>query len=521
MGNAREEIWVLLVDDSEDEHIRMREYLNQRGKGDFLFDGVMTQEEVSDRISFQRYDVVLVGSSKGAQTGLEMLDALPGLTARYPVIMLTEGENPEVDREALKRGVFDFIDKHELTPVLLERSLRYAVNNFRIQQNLRERTRQFESLFDAIFEGVLVHDGVRILEVNHSFLSLFGVQEHEIVGGILTTLFHEPLVKVLNTVTQDESSFEVNLHRRDETQITVEVRVREHTFLGKPCRLVAFRDMTRRKQAEEELLRINVELELRVAQRTESLERSNRDLERFAEIVAHDIQSPLRTVLQCIEKTKERELAVAGHEEDPFTTMFIDRAIQTVHRVQDVVCGVLEYSRITRDCALSHVVDLNGLVQEVLMEFHRQIEEKNAYISLETLPIVSGDRALLAALFNNLLDNALKYCKDRYPCISIGAQDEGSVWLFSISDNGIGFRSEEAEAIFNMFYRSENSSSIQGSGIGLSSCKRIVQLHGGRMWAVAEPGRGATFYFTLSKLQDANMESLSGETQYEETLCRR
>lgn len=521
MGNVREEIWVLLVDDSEDELGLVREYLRQRGNGAFGFDGAKTPAEAHEYLLKHPYDVILLDYSLGRDTGLDMLDAMPDLTKSYPVILLTEYGHPDVDREALKRGVFDFLDKSELTPVLLERSLRYAVNNFRIQQSLRERTQQLESLFDAVFEGVLVHDGQHILEVNHSFLRLFGVEEHEVVGAALSSFFQERMLNVLTTMTEEDNAVEAHLYRPDGTQLVVTVRVREHSFLGKPCRLVAVRNITRRKQAEAELMRINAELEVRVAQRTEALERSNRDLARFAEIVAHDIQGPLRTVRHCMEKMLRYEESVRTHGDDPFAMLFVDRAIQTVHRVQEMVNGVLTYSRIDAERALDHRVDLNKVMQDVLVDYHRQIEEKNGYVTLATLPVVRGNPALLSSLLTNLLDNAVKYCNRNRLCIAISVEESEQEWCFSVSDNGIGFAREDAERIFTMFYRSGNSVSIRGSGIGLSSCRRIVQLHGGRMWALAEPEQGATFYFTLPKRRaHGALGEYYEEKAHENPLCR-
>ena len=241
-------------------------------------------------------------------------------------------------------------------------------------------------------------------------------------------------------------------------------------------------DVTDRKKAEEDLKAA-----------MDELERSNRELEQFAYIASHDLQEPLRMVAGYV-KLLERRYKESLDEK---AQTYINFAVDGTNRMQKLIEGLLTYSRISRGISLLPV-DTNIPFAAALANLDSAIRESNARITSETLPVVEGDETQLMQLFQNLLANSLKYRKKCIPPqIYVSARREGNEWLFSVQDNGIGIERGYYDEIFQIFRRLHVQDEYQGTGIGLASCKKIVERHGGKIWVESEPGEGSTFFFTM------------------------
>ena len=242
------------------------------------------------------------------------------------------------------------------------------------------------------------------------------------------------------------------------------------------------RDITERKRAEEALKLL-----------AEDLHRSNAELEQFAYVASHDLQEPLRMVSSYMQLLSKRYQGRLDEDADEFIGFAVDGA----KRMQNLINDLLTYSRVgTRGKPLVPT-SCEEAIEEAQSNLQIAIEESNATITHETLPQIDGDPTQLVQLFQNLLSNAIKF-RGRAPlCIHVGVARENAEWIFSVRDNGIGIDPKFAERIFVIFQRLHDRESYPGTGIGLAICKRIVQRHGGRIWVESEPGRGATFYFTL------------------------
>lgn len=255
-------------------------------------------------------------------------------------------------------------------------------------------------------------------------------------------------------------------------------------------------ELTAKLQAtREELVRQSRQLEQLVAERTREVEARAKDLEVFAFTVSHDLKAPLRGIYAYTElllDTCGEQLGEKGQR----LTLTIRRLAQTMRRLID---DLLEYSRLQRREAVLAPVELRELVQSVLRDRAVQIEQTGAEVTVEMPDLVCrGDRMMLYQVLGNLVDNALKYSRERRPpriVIRGEAGEEGC--RVSVSDNGIGFDPEHAEKIFGLFERLHPPEKYEGSGIGLSICRRIIEKHGGRIWAEGRPGQGATFTFVL------------------------
>lgn len=241
-------------------------------------------------------------------------------------------------------------------------------------------------------------------------------------------------------------------------------------------------EITERKHAEEAL-----------AQYAEELRRSNEELEQFAYVASHDLQEPLRMIssyLQLIEKRYSDHLDDDGRE-------FIHFAVDGATRMKALINDVLTYSRIQRGKAEPEPVAMNEALEQALDNLQLAVEDSEALITHDPLPLITANRAQMVQLLQNLIGNAIKFRSERRPEIHVGVKRDGKMWHFSVRDNGIGIAEEYFERIFVIFQRLHTRGQYSGTGIGLAICKKIVDKHGGRIYAESVPNEGTTFHFTL------------------------
>lgn len=250
----------------------------------------------------------------------------------------------------------------------------------------------------------------------------------------------------------------------------------------------AAQDITEVRRTEREL-----------AARARDLERSNADLEHFAYAASHDLQEPLRMVASYVQLLARRYRGKLDRDADEFIAFAVDGA----ERMQKLIRDLLTYSRVTRLSKPGEPVDLGQTLRAAMANLKVAIEDSGACITAGMLPTVKGDATGLTALVQNLLANAIKFRGPRPPTITLGAERRGDEWLFSVRDDGIGFDPKHAERIFIIFQRLNTSEKVEGSGIGLAICRKIVERHGGRIWAESVPGVGSAFHFTLPAAEPA------------------
>jgi signal transduction histidine kinase len=258
-------------------------------------------------------------------------------------------------------------------------------------------------------------------------------------------------------------------------------------------------------QKSEEIRRLNLSLEERVRQRTASLEersaelaRSNEELEQFAAVASHDLQEPLRTMCTCLQLIEANNKGKLSAEDEDS----LQQVLKSSRRMRQLILDVLAYSRVGNERPQFQKVDTNTLVHEILEQLNGVIAERKAVITGGPLPEVWAEPLLLKQVFQNLLGNAIKFCNDKAPQVDVHAHILKEGWIFKVKDNGIGIESRHYDKIFRLFKRLNNSEEFQGSGLGLSICKKIVEMHGGKIWVESRPGEGSTFYFTLPRRKD-------------------
>ena len=371
---------VLVIDDDEEEYRVVTRYLRKAAAATYEASWIASYEQALAEALDREHDICLLDYHLGEHTGIGLLRAMRAAGYQRPVILLTGQGNVDIDLQAMELGAIDYLDKSGLTAELLERSIRYAIENHRVREALRKS---------------------------------------------------------------------------------------------------------------------NEELERRVQERTAELHRSNLELEQFAEVVAGDLQEPLRRVLKHVSTLEH-----AANSDDPRVALDALREMMhgtmlDVRNLDLLVTLVLEYSLTRKQRAPFDDVDLGALCREARARLDYRIRPLSAKVEIGDLPVVHGDSRLLMGLFENLLDNAIKYRSDRPLEIQVRATQKGDVWFCQVRDNGIGMAEEDFDEVVVMFARGDEECETKSPGIGLPLCRKIVEYHGGRLWADSGGDVGTTVCFSL------------------------
>jgi PAS domain S-box-containing protein len=273
------------------------------------------------------------------------------------------------------------------------------------------------------------------------------------------------------------------------------IRAEDGTVIGVA---VLSRDITGQKHAEEEIRRLNEGLEQRVLDRTIQLEAANKELEAFAYSVSHDLRVPLRHIDGFLKLLQERMETSLDDKSLHYMTVISD----STKKMGILIDDLLSFSRMGRNEMVKSQVPLQDLVQDVLHEFSREVEDRNINWKISPLPTITGDRAMLRIVLVNLISNALKFTRHRPQAeIEIGSmQDHDMEMIIFVRDNGAGFDMKYMDKLFGVFQRLHSAEEFEGTGIGLANVRRIINRHGGKTWAEGEVDNGATFYFSLPKV---------------------
>jgi PAS domain S-box-containing protein len=366
-----------------------------------------------------------------------------------------------------------------------------------------------ESSNDAIVSKDL---SGRILSWNSGAQQIYGYTEAEIVGQSVDLIVppdrldesNRALLQVAagRMVTRDET---IRV-RKDGSLLTVSLilspmRNAEGQIIG--ISSIAH-DITASKAAERQVRDLNLQLEKRVRERTVDLEAANKELEAFTYSVSHDLRAPLRHIAGFSKMLAEE----CGASLQPEALHYLRRIQDGTRRMGMLVDDLLNLARIGRHELRLQATGLHSIVKDVIAELTPDMEGRQIEWKIRNLPYVEGDPALLRVVFQNLLSNALKYTRPRAKAvIEVGCEQMGGEQVVFVSDNGVGFNMIYADKLFGVFERLHRSEDFEGSGVGLATAQRIVQKHGGRIWAQAELDKGATFYVSFGKAKDAEVES--------------
>jgi PAS domain S-box-containing protein len=389
-----------------------------------------------------------------------------------------------------KEGGFDIYDQEAIEALAF--AMIETLMRKRAEGSLKESELRFRMIFESKMIGALFWDAnSNIIDANETFLNMVGYTRDEILSGTVRWRdmtppeYQEQDDKALKEIVETGVMTPVEKEYICKDGSRIPIIMGGASLPGETLNGVAFiLDITDKKEIENKINETLVDLK-----------RSNAELEQFAYVASHDLQEPLRMVASFTQLLQKRYKDKIDKDANEFIEYAVDGAI----RMQRLIKDLLKFSRVgTRGKAFTSV-DMNIIYKAVLKNLIYIIKETNAEISCDPLPIIKADESQMLQLLQNLISNAIKFHGDKPPRIHLSSEVRDKEWLISVKDHGIGIDDKYSERIFIIFQRLHKIGEFDGTGIGLAVCKKIVQRHGGKIWFESEPGKGSTFYFTLSK----------------------
>ncbi len=444
------------------------------------------------------FAVVLLDVCMPGMDGLETAALIKGLqrSRHTPIIFLTASDvSVDLVTRAYRHGGVDFLAKPINLEVLRSKVMVF-VELFVLGERVKRQSRFLQALFESLQTAIVACDAAgNVTTYNGATRELFGLRggAAPALRGARCRLYEadgvspiapagEPLARVLRGE---------DVHDMEMVVVAGEGRARTVLASGQPITdaggvtlgaVVSMNDITARKAAERA-----------AADNLKHLVSSNKELEQFAYVASHDLQEPLRMVASYTQLLARRYRGKLDADADEFIAF----AVEGVTRMQSLINDLLIYARIGSHADDVVQADSGAALDRALANLKTTIADTGAAISRTAMPVVRADPTQLDQLFQNLLSNALKFRRDERPEVAVGAEALGDLWHFSVRDNGIGIDPAYFDRIFVIFQRLHNRDKYEGTGIGLSICKKIVERHGGTMWVESRPGSGSTFHFTL------------------------
>jgi PAS domain S-box-containing protein len=381
----------------------------------------------------------------------------------------------------------------------------------RVQEQLRQSSLYTRSLLEASLDPlVTISREGKITDVNEATEKVTGVSRENLIGSDFSCYFTEPesarrgYEQVFAQGAVQDYPLAIRSSAGEITDVLYNATVFKNEAGEVAGIFAAARDITERKRAEEEVRRLNAELEQRVIQRTAQLEAANKELEAFTYSVSHDLRAPLRHI-SGFSKILTEEY---GSSLAPDAQRHLQRIQEGTRRMGLLVDDLLNLGRIGRHEVRLQVTGLNSVVNDVVAELKAECEGRQVEWKVDNLPFVECDPALMRQVFQNLLSNAIKFTRPRSPAlIEVGQKNQEGMPVVFVRDNGVGFNMKYADKLFGVFQRLHRPEDFEGTGVGLATVQRIVQKHGGRIWAEAELDKGATFYFSLGGSEKGELQT--------------
>lgn len=493
---------VLLIEDNPGDARLVAAYLDQGSGGDCEVRQASTLADGLSHLRRNPVDLVLLDLGLPDSQGLDALHQVRRLSPRTPVVILTGDDDEDQALHAVRVGAEDYLTKQSVDSVTLRRAMRHAVQRREMSEHLRDNEARFRAIVETAEEGILQLDRAgAVLYLNARAAQLLGWPPSKLVAQGLRDCVQVPdwpaFDALLLTPVGERRNGELQLRGHDGGLLWV-IAAAGGFAAGHDTQsgvVLLLTDITGRRLAEAELQGLKSALESRVIERTALLEAANHELRAISRAMAHDLRNPLSGIIGMTQLI----LNEAQHLLPTTAWKRLQLVQQSAFEMNALIARLLALAALGQQGLQADRLDLSAMVQAIAQRM--AAADPGRAIRWHIHPGVSalGDRVLVANLLQNLLDNAYKYSSTVHAAvIEFGCtQPGGGSPVYFVRDNGIGFDMGEAGKLFEAFVRMPSASGHAGTGLGLASAKRIVERHGGTLWADSAPGAGATLSFTL------------------------
>ena len=474
---------------------------------------VRGKEAFETALESKTFDLVLSDYNLPGYDGLSALKHVREKQPELPVIMISGGLSEEEAVDCLKAGATDYVIKQR--PQRLDTAVRRAlvekderVARRRAEDEIFRQNLFLRQVIDLNPNFIFARDRAgRFVLVNNAMSEAHGLSVEEMLGKTeadITSDAQEAARFLRADLGVMDTLREVFVAEQKITDASGKVRwlqtvkrpiVAENGTADRVLGVAV--DITERKRAKEEILRLNAELEERVQQRTFQLETLNKELEAFSYSVSHDLRSPLNT----IDGFGQMLMRLEGEKISDKGKHYLSRIRVATRQMSELIEGLLSLAQLSHDKLRSEVVDLSTISREIEKVFREREPERQVQINIQDGLLMHGDTRLLSAVMHNLMGNAWKFSSKQLAArIDVGsALGADSEIIYFVKDNGAGFDMAHAKKLFTPFERLHSSTDFSGTGVGLTTVKRVIDRHGGRIWAESSVNEGASFYFTLEQ----------------------
>jgi PAS domain S-box-containing protein len=441
--------------------------------------------------------------SRGELVGQGLTEAFP-LAAGTPFHMMLCRAMSQ--RQAVHEEVFSLVLKQWIDAVAYPTDtmgLSVYIRNITERKNVEDRLVMLSRAVEQSPASIMITDFSGTIEyVNEKFIRLTGYRREEVIGqnprilksGERPREEYAGMWKTLLAGGEWRGEFHNKKKNGDLFWEYASISAIKDKDGNVRHFLAIKEDITARKKGEEEIRRLNEELEERVQGRTEELRRANHELESFSYSVSHDLKAPLRLISGFADLLRQDGSGNLSEKQ----RQHLELILKNTEHMNQLINSLLVFSRIARQVPQLVPVDVEALARLVVEQQRQDAGSHVPIVEIGFLPPVTADPVLLRQVFANLIGNAFKFTRTtRDAHIEIGGEVKGNEKLYFVRDNGVGFPSSKKERLFQVFHRLHNQSEFEGTGIGLANVRKIVERHGGRVWAEGDEGRGASFFFTL------------------------